>query len=53
MVYGYLIPTKKWKKVKNTVPRIFDSIKDKRPWVFIGYSGDDPIFEHVKNLGPI
>jgi len=38
-------------KVKNTVPRIFDTIKNKRPWVFIGYSGEDPIFEHVKNLG--
>ncbi|MFN8713333.1 MAG: SIR2 family protein, partial [Bacteroidota bacterium] len=38
-------------KVRNTVPRIFDSIKNQRPWVFIGYSGDDPIFEHVKNLG--
>ena len=39
------------KKVKATVPRIFDSIKNKRPWIFIGYSGDDPIFEHVKKLG--
>jgi tetratricopeptide (TPR) repeat protein len=39
------------KKVGDTVPRIFDSIKNKRPWVFIGYSGDDPIFEHIKNLG--
>jgi tetratricopeptide (TPR) repeat protein len=38
-------------KVKNTVPRIFDTIKNRRPWVFIGYSGEDPIFEHVKNLG--
>jgi len=38
-------------KVKNTVPRIFDAIKNKRPWVFIGYSGEDPIFEHVKKLG--
>jgi len=38
-------------KVKNTIPRIFDSIKNKRPWIFIGYSGEDPIFEHVKNLG--
>ena len=37
-------------KVKKTVPSIFDSIKNKRPWVFIGYSGDDPIFEHVKNI---
>lgn len=38
-------------KVKNTVPRIFDTIKNQRPWVFIGYRGDDPIFEHVRNLG--
>jgi len=38
-------------KVKATVPRIFDSIKNKRPWVFIGYSGADPIFNHIKNLG--
>ena len=38
-------------KVKTTVPRIFDSIKNKRPWVFIGYSGSDPIFDHIKNLG--
>lgn len=38
-------------KVQNTIPRIFDSIKNKRPWIFIGYSGEDPIFEHVKNLG--
>jgi len=39
------------KKVKETVLRIFDSIKNKRPWIFIGYSGDDPIFEHIQNLG--
>ncbi|MBK9718219.1 MAG: SIR2 family protein [Saprospiraceae bacterium] len=38
-------------KVKNTVPRIFDTIKNRRPWVFIGYSGEDPIFEYIKNLG--
>ncbi len=38
-------------KVKATVPRIFDSIKNKRTWVFIGYSGNDPIFEHIKQLG--
>lgn len=38
-------------KVKATVPRILDSIKNGRPWVFIGYSGEDPIFEHIKNLG--
>jgi tetratricopeptide (TPR) repeat protein len=39
------------RKVKATVPRIFDSIKNKRPWIFIGYSGGDPIFEHIQNLG--
>ena len=39
------------KKVETTVPRIFDAIKNRRPWVFIGYSGEDPIFKHIKNLG--
>ncbi len=38
-------------KVKATVPRIFDTIKSKRPWIFIGYSGSDPIFNYVKDLG--
>jgi tetratricopeptide (TPR) repeat protein len=38
-------------KVKNIVPRIFDTIKNNRPWIFIGYSGEDPIFEHIKKLG--
>ncbi len=38
-------------KVKSTVPRVFDSIKNGRPWIFIGYSGSDPIFEHIKGLG--
>ncbi|MEI7725801.1 MAG: SIR2 family protein [Bacteroidota bacterium] len=38
-------------KVKSIIPRIFDSIKNKRPWVFIGYSGEDPIFDHIMNLG--
>lgn len=39
------------KKVEATVPRIFDAIKNRRPWVFIGYSGEDPVFKHIKNLG--
>ncbi|MCH8941289.1 MAG: SIR2 family protein [Bacteroidetes bacterium] len=43
--------TEEMKKVKAIVPRIFDSIKNRRPWIFIGYSGEDPIFEHIKNLG--
>ena len=48
----WLLNTKdEMEKVKATVPRIFDTIKNKRPWIFIGYSGSDPIFEHVENLG--
>ena len=38
-------------KVNETIPRIFDSIKNKRPWIFIGYSGNDPIFNHIEKLG--
>ncbi len=38
-------------KVNEIIPRIFDSIKDRRPWIFIGYSGTDPIIDHVINLG--
>ena len=39
------------KKVDDIVPRILHSIKNGRPWIFIGYSGSDPIFEHIKKLG--
>jgi hypothetical protein len=39
-------------KVRNTIPPIFHSIKNERPWVILGYSADnDPVFEHIKNLG--
>jgi len=38
-------------KIKSFVPRIIDPIKNGRPWVFIGYSGGDPIFDYVKSLG--
>lgn len=48
----WLLNTKEeMSKVKPIIPRIFDSIKNKRPWIFIGYSGDDPIFDYVKSLG--
>jgi tetratricopeptide (TPR) repeat protein len=48
----WLLNTKEeMKKVESTVPKIFDKIADKRPWIFIGYSGNDPIFEHVKKIG--
>jgi tetratricopeptide (TPR) repeat protein len=39
------------KKVREVVPCIFHSIKNERPWVFLGYSGEDPVFEHIKKLG--
>lgn len=38
------------KKVKEVIPPILNSIKD-RPWIFIGYSANDPIFEHIIKLG--
>jgi len=38
-------------KVDDLVPKILHSIKDGRPWVFVGYSGNDPVFEHIKGLG--
>ena len=39
------------KKVESTLPIIFNQICNKRPWVLIGYSGSDPVFEHIKKLG--
>lgn len=38
-------------KVKEIIPPILNSIKNDRPFIFIGYSGEDPIFEHIINLG--
>jgi tetratricopeptide (TPR) repeat protein len=38
-------------KVNEIIPPIFNSIKNERPWIFIGYSGEDPIFEHITKLG--
>jgi tetratricopeptide (TPR) repeat protein len=38
-------------RVHSTLTRIFDSIKNERPWIFIGYSASDPVFEHIKELG--
>lgn len=38
-------------KVKEIIPPILNSIKIDRPFIFIGYSGEDPIFEHIINLG--
>ncbi len=30
-------------KVNNVIPPILNKIANQRPWIFIGYSGDDPI----------
>ncbi|WP_419768451.1 TPR end-of-group domain-containing protein [Arcobacter sp.] len=38
------------KKVNEVIPPILNSIKD-RPWIFVGYSGNDPIFKHLIKLG--
>ena len=38
-------------KVNQIIPPILNKISDRRPWVFIGYSGEDPVFKHIKNLG--
>ncbi len=38
-------------KVNEVVPPILNKITNERPWIFIGYSGDDPIFNHIKKLG--
>lgn len=38
------------KKVNEVIPPILNSIKD-RPWIFLGYSANDPIFNHLTKLG--
>ncbi len=38
-------------KVNDIVPPILHRISNERLWIFIGYSGDDPIFDHIKKLG--
>ena len=48
----WLLNTKEeMNKVNEVIPPILNSIKDRRPWIFIGYSGEDPIFEHILKLG--
>jgi hypothetical protein len=39
------------RKVKDIIPKIFNKITNQRPWVVIGYSGEDPIFDHIASLG--
>lgn len=38
-------------KVDKIIPPILHKIINERPWIFIGYSGDDPIFDHIQKLG--
>ncbi len=38
-------------KVNKVIPPILNKLADKRPWIFIGYSGEDPIFNHIIDLG--
>ncbi|HEX8734293.1 MAG TPA: SIR2 family protein [Pyrinomonadaceae bacterium] len=38
-------------KVKEYIPSVLNKIANERPWIFIGYSGEDPIFNHIVNLG--
>lgn len=48
----WLLNTKEeMNKVNEIIPPILNSIKDRRPWIFVGYSGEDPIFEHILKLG--
>ena len=37
--------------VAKVVPAVLNKISNERPWIFIGYSGGDPIFSHIKELG--
>jgi len=39
------------KKVENEVLGFFNTIKTRRTWVVVGYSGNDGIFEKIKSLG--
>ncbi len=43
--------TEEMTKVNEVIPPILNGIKNQRPWIFIGYSGEDPIFKHIIKLG--
>jgi len=43
--------TAEMEKVSEVIPPILNKISNERPWVFIGYSVEDPVFKHIKNLG--
>lgn len=39
------------KKIEKVIPPLFNKISNNRSWIVIGYSGNDPIFEHLIELG--
>ena len=39
------------KKIEKIIPPLFHKITNNRSWIVIGYSGNDPIFEHLIELG--
>lgn len=38
-------------KGNEVIPPVLHTIKNNRPWIIIGYGGDDPIFDHIAKLG--
>lgn len=38
-------------KVRELITPILNKITNQRQWIFLGYSGGDPIFDHVVKLG--
>src|ERR1700733_5229018 len=38
-------------KVTQYIPTILDRICNKRTWIIVGYSGEDPIFDQISRLG--
>jgi len=42
---------KELEKAKQALPPLLYSINNQRPWVFLGYSGEDPVFDEIIKLG--
>jgi tetratricopeptide (TPR) repeat protein len=38
-------------KINQTAPHIFRSIANQRPWIVVGYGANDPVFQHLVDLG--
>ena len=47
----WLLNTKEeMEKVKRVISPVFQQISTGRPWIFIGYSGEDPILDHIADF---